>query len=80
MLEQYVYPMSASCPHLARCTEVAYCDIADEEVLQIDGVDIRLCTSRHYEVCYVYSNSLRKEIFNRPPFSLPKGLAVPKRI
>ena len=80
MFEPCVYPISAACPHFARCRKTAYCDIAEEDVLRIDGVDIRLCTSRHYEVCYVYSNSLRKEIFGRSPFSLPKGLAVPKEI
>jgi hypothetical protein len=62
MAEQFISLMTAACPHIASCNEVAYCEVAGKEISQIDGVDMRLCTSRHYEVCYVYSNSLRREI------------------
>ena len=55
------------CPYLKGTAEGARCGAADELVRKIDGLSIKLCMSRHYEVCALYLAAL-KENAVRPPF------------
>jgi hypothetical protein len=65
MAKHCEFKLKVNCPHLEQSHEAVSCGIARADIWQIDGGDMRLCTSRHYEVCYVYSNALRREIHDR---------------
>jgi hypothetical protein len=69
--------MTENCPHLENCYDAICCSIARAEIGHIDGSDMRLCMSRHYEVCHVYSNALRREIFARMAAPGANDVSVP---
>jgi hypothetical protein len=49
----------STCPHLRGGTDGAQCHVLDVTVRSIPEVDIHLCLSSHFEICYLYINRLR---------------------
>lgn len=60
------------CPYLKGTAEGARCGAADKLVREIDGLSIKLCMSRHYEVCALYFTALKESVV-RPPFRSQAG-------
>lgn len=51
------------CYHLKGSPEGAVCGLVGMKINSVEGGDVRLCMSRHYEACWRYHNSLRSEAF-----------------
>jgi len=52
---------SVMCPHFKGTDHGAECEIARDIVRNVEGADIKFCMSRHFEICPIYFNSLRRE-------------------
>lgn len=52
--------MSSICEYLKGSHEGARCAVADRLVRTIADADMRICMSRHHEVCSYYILSLRR--------------------
>ena len=48
-----------ACPHFRGDIDGARCRLLDVAVRSIPDVDIHLCLSSHFEICYLYINRLR---------------------
>lgn len=46
------------CPHLKGSYDGAVCSSVNKLIKNIEDVTIKLCMSRHYEVCSIYRESL----------------------
>ncbi len=46
------------CPHLKGSYDGAVCSSVSKLIKNIEDVTIKLCMSRHYEVCSIYRESL----------------------
>lgn len=49
------------CYHLKGSSGGAVCGLINMQINSVEGGDVRLCMSRHYEACWRYHNSLRSE-------------------
>ena len=49
------------CPYLKGSTEGARCSTVDRLVREMEGFTIKLCMSRHHEVCPLYFAALKEE-------------------
>ncbi len=47
-----------TCPYLRGSAEGVLCSAAGRYVKDMEGADIRLCMSRHYEACFMYITAL----------------------
>lgn len=57
------FKSSRMCYHLKGSPEGAVCGLVGIKINSVEGGDVRLCMSRHYEACWRYHNSLRSEAF-----------------
>jgi len=53
--------VTVMCPHFKGTDHGAECAIAMDIVRNIENADIKLCMSRHFEICPVYFTTLRYE-------------------
>ncbi len=49
------------CPHLKGSYDGAVCGSVNKLIKNIEGITIKLCMNRHYEVCAIYRESLQSE-------------------
>ena len=49
------------CPFLEGSHEGAHCNICKQMIKNMPAVDIRLCMSARYEVCFIYISELYRE-------------------
>jgi hypothetical protein len=50
------------CPHLKGSYDGAVCSSVNKLIKNIEDVTIKLCMSRHYEVCSIYRESLQEPV------------------
>ncbi len=47
------------CPHLKGSSQGVMCSVQNRLVSIIEDADVKLCTSRHFEVCSIYLTELK---------------------
>lgn len=52
------------CPYLEGHPEGVRCRVQKEFIRNVEEVDMKLCLSRHYEVCHIYFSTLRNMSLN----------------
>lgn len=50
------------CPYMKGTANGAQCGVVKELVKDMEGFSIKLCMSRHYEVCILYVCALKEQI------------------
>ena len=51
---------SITCPHLKGSKSGVICAVVEDLVCNIEGVNIKFCMSRRFEVCHVYRCSMKR--------------------
>lgn len=50
------------CPYLEGHSDGVRCCVQNEFIRNMEEVDVKLCLSRHYEVCHVYYLELQSAV------------------